>query len=159
MRAVSTVLAITCLLAAPANAQKAAPADTNAIEACLKKAEMDGNAGFNCVGLIADPCIKSVKQTNDYVEAAKKCAARELAVWNELMPKAVAGVKKGGFKEAENATGAAQKAWIESVKVLCPVFDAIEPGMFFGGSVYCRLQETGRRTIMLHRLSAAVNER
>jgi hypothetical protein len=146
-------------LSCPAHAQKAAPADLKIIDTCLKKAESEGNAGFNCIGAIADPCIKGVKQTNDDVEASKKCAARELAVWNELMPKALARVKKGGFKETEKATGPAQSTWIESVKSLCPVFDAIEPGMFLGGAVYCRLQETARRTVILQRLSDAVNER
>lgn len=154
-------IATLCLPGSPAYAQtqKAAPADAKAIDACLKKAGTDGSTGFNCIGAIADPCIKGVEKTNDYVEASKKCATRELLVWTELMPKALAGVKKGGFKETEKATGAAQTAWTESLKALCPVFDMIEPGMFLGGSAYCRLQETGRRTIILQKLSAAVNER
>jgi hypothetical protein len=148
-----------CLLASPVHAQTAAPADVKALEACIDKAGSNGNAGFNCVGSIADPCIKGVAKTNDYVEASKKCAMRELAVWNALMPKAIQGVKKGGFKETEKAIGPAQKAWTESLQALCPVFDLIEPGMFLGGAAYCRLQETGRRTIILQRLSASVNER
>lgn len=152
------LLIIAFLSASPVHAQKAAPADSKTIEACLKKAESEGASGFNCVGLIADPCIKGVKGTNDDVDGSKKCAIRELLVWNELMPKALAGVKKGGFKETDKVTGTAQTAWAESLKSLCPVFDAIDPGMFLGGAAYCRLQETGRRTIILQRLSAAVNE-
>jgi hypothetical protein len=160
MRIATTVLTATLWLLAPsAHAQKAAPADVKAIAACIDKAETNGSHGFNCVGSIADPCIKSVAQTNDYVEASRKCAMRELAVWDDLMLKAMQGVKKGGFKETEKATGPAQRAWAESSKALCPVFDLIEPGMFLGGSAYCRLQETGRRAILLQRLSASVNER
>lgn len=140
---------IVLLSAAPAFAQKAAPADAKAIEACLAKAESDGKPGFNCVGAIADPCIESAKGTNTDVESWKKCAARELAVWTGLMAKALQGVGKGGPKGADKATGAAQAAFLESVKALCPVFDVIEPGMVPGGANYCRLQETARRTILL----------
>jgi hypothetical protein len=145
--------------AAPALAQRATPADTAAVKACLKAAQEKGAFGGECVGVVADPCIKTAAPTDDGGNTkVKACAARELAVWNALLDDALKHVAKGGFAETTKAVTNAQKSWATSRDQLCPVFDKIEPGMYHGGANYCRLQETARRVLSLVKLGEAVNE-
>jgi hypothetical protein len=158
MRTVLLALAA-FLVAGPAAAQKAAPADMAAIKACLKAAAEKPSFGGECVGLVADPCIKAAAPTDDGSNAkVKACAARELTVWSSLLDGALKRVTQGGFPEIVKAVGAAQKTWAASRDQLCPVFDKIEPGMYLGGAAYCRLQETARRVLSLDKLGDAVNE-
>jgi hypothetical protein len=153
------VLAACCaILAGPAQAQSASREDTAAINNCLNAADYHGNFGGNCVGIVADPCIKTAGTTNEYVEKSRVCAARELAVWNALLTSALAQVKKGGFAEITKAAESAQAPLRDSINKLCPVFENLDPGMSRGGANYCRLQETARRALTLRRLAAAVNE-
>lgn len=140
-------------------AQKAAPADVAAIKACLKTAGEKSSFGGECVGLIADPCIKAAAPSDDGGSTkVKACAARELAAWTPLLDDALKRVASGGFAETTKAVAAAQKTWAASRDQLCPVFDKIEPGMYLGGAAYCRLQETARRVLSLDKLGDAVNE-
>ena len=83
------------MLAAQASAQPSAP-DARAIATCLKAAEDKGAFGGECIGVIADPCIAKARDTDKSVEASKACAARELAVWRELMRLALTRMKPGG---------------------------------------------------------------
>jgi hypothetical protein len=145
-----------------AGAQDAA-ADRAAVKKCLGDAQEADKFGGGCIGIIADPCIKDPNkakaQTVEAVTAAEKaCANRELAVWTELMQAAVKKVQRGGFKDISQPVADAQKSWAASRDKLCPVFDKIEPGMYVGGSAYCRLQETARRALSLDKLGDAVNE-
>lgn len=142
-------LGVICPLAAAA---APSPQDTKVIETCLNA---DSEAlGAQCIGIVADPCIKAAANE----DASKACAARELAVWEEELKTALKAVTAGGFKEIIAAVAQAQKSWRESREKLCPTFDKIEPGMFVGGANYCRLQETARRVLLLRKLGAAVNE-
>jgi len=150
-----------CLVIAlsPVHAQKAAPADLAAIKACLKTAASKESFGGQCIGIVADPCIKAAAPTDDGGSTkVKACAARELAAWSPLLDDALKRIAKGGFADVTKAVTAAQKTWAASRDQLCPVFDKIEPGMYLGGAAYCRLQETARRVITLHKLGDAVNE-
>jgi len=133
------------------------PADAKAIEACLKAAADKNASGVACIGIVADPCIAKVRETDAYHEGSRACAARELAVWTARLQRAMAGVGKGGFKDITTAAGASQKCWLESLNRLCPVFEKLDPGMSLGGANYCRLQETAMRVLVLERLAEAVN--
>ena len=145
--------------ASPAFAQKAAPADIAAIKACLKAAAEKASFGGQCIGIVADPCIKAAAPTDDGGSTkVKACAARELAAWSPLLDDALKRITKGGFADTTKAVTAAQKTWAASRDQLCPVFDKIEPGMYLGGAAYCRLQETARRVLSLDKLGDAVNE-
>jgi hypothetical protein len=154
-----TMVAALLLLLLLATGAAAGPnaADTKTIEACLKAATDQGASGFGCIGIIADPCIKKVSETDAYREASRTCAARELAVWSARLQRAVANVGKGGFKEVSSALAASQKSWSESLTRLCPVFEKLDPGMSLGGANYCRMQETAMRVLLLERLAEAVN--
>ena len=132
-------------------------ADTKAIEACLKAAADKNTSGVACIGIVADPCIAKLRETDAYHEGSRACAARELAVWTARMQRAVQSANKGGFKEIVTAVAASQKSWTESLNRLCPVFEKLDPGMSLGGANYCRLQETAMRVLVLERLAEAVN--
>jgi hypothetical protein len=138
--------------------QKAAPADSQAIAACLKKAETDGKFGGHCIGLVADPCIAVAKTKASYREDSKACAARELAVWNALSAEALKRAVPAADKKMSAAITESQKAFALSRDKLCPIYDNVDPDMAMGGANYCRLQETARRALMLRRLADAVNE-
>jgi hypothetical protein len=142
-----------CLLCPPAfAAPKAAPADRAAINQCLAHDKKgDGEA---CVGIVADPCIATVKSGASYNEAAKACATREFGVWNELLQQTMKGLKSSGGPDLAES----QSNWLKSREAMCPLFDNIDPGMYLGGSEYCRLQETGRRYLILDKLLQAVSE-
>ncbi len=143
------------LLAAPALAQVAAPADTRAITDCLKQAESAGQLGGNCIGLVADPCIRKSDKTSD---KTKLCASRELAVWVALADVASKKVKSGGFREISAAVAESDKGWGQLRDQLCPVFDKVDPGMAPGGVAYCRMQTTAHRALLLRKLGEAVSE-
>jgi hypothetical protein len=149
------VVVLATLSVAPASAAPSA-VDARAIASCLKMAEENGAFGGQCIGAVADPCIATVKDTASYQDGSKTCAAREFAVWDELLRIALSRMKAGG-KEVVAAVAAAQKTWSQSLGRLCPLFDNLDPGMSLGGAAYCRLQETARRVLMLRRLADAVN--
>ena len=153
LRVVPVVLAL--LAAAPARAQTPAPADTAALTTCIDGAEDKGIFPAACIGLLADPCIA---KSDNVIETQKACIARELAAWNEVLRKALGKVKAGGFKPIDAAVVASQKSFATSRDGLCAVFDKIDPGTLPGNSAYCHLQETARRTLLLHRLGGALGE-
>jgi hypothetical protein len=154
-----TFLPLAALLACsvPALAQKAG-ADGPAVAACLKKSSDAGEFGASCIGVVADPCITESMAKKTYWEDSKACANRELAVWTELMAKALKSVDKAADKKIKDAVVEAQKFWQQSREKLCPIFDGLDPGMAPGGANYCRLQETARRVLSLQRLGAALGE-
>ena len=146
-----------CLIASPAFAQSAAPADLKTINDCLKKADSADPFGLgnNCIGLVADPCVEKSDKTG---AKTKACAARELAVWTALTEGASKRVKAGGFKDISAAVAESDKGWIQLRDKLCPVFDKIEPGFLPADGTYCRMQVTAHRALLLRRLGDAVNE-
>lgn len=150
--------ALIWLSVVPAFAQKAAPADSKTIAACLEKAEGDGKYPGHCIGIVADPCITAASGKASDWENSKACAARELSVWTALMADALKRANAGAEKTMKTAIAESQSAFSKSRDALCPIYDKLDPGMVIGGTNYCRLQETARRTLMLRRLADAVNE-
>lgn len=133
----------------------AAPQDTAAIEQCLARDE--ASLGAQCIGMIADPCMKALKDDDSASTKAKACAARELAVWDDQLVASLKATDSGG-KDIKTPVAQSQKSWRDARDKFCPVFDKIDPGMFVGGANYCRLQETARRVLLLRKLGAAVGE-
>lgn len=152
---IALILAAVFLLPATAVAQQPAAADLKIIGDCLKSADQNGNVGGGCIGIVADPCTR--KAGND-VARSKACAQRELLVWNAVAEAAAKRVRAGGFREISKALAELQKAWVQQRDALCPVFDKIEPGFLPGDAVYCRMQTTANRALLLRRLGEAVNE-
>ncbi|HLH93031.1 MAG TPA: lysozyme inhibitor LprI family protein [Xanthobacteraceae bacterium] len=160
MSAARMLAVLLCLGAAGAGfAAAPSPAeDSKAVARCVDAAQKaDGFAG-NCVGVVADPCIKAVRERDSAAEDAKACARRELAVWAARLKTALAAAAKNGGKDMASSVTAAQKAWTASQEKLCPLFDNLDPGASLGGADYCRLQETARRALVLERLAGAVSE-
>jgi len=136
----STFLLFTSAYAAP----QISSADIRSITQCLN-ASHDRN---ECVGIVADACIKAVVG-DSYLEDAKACAARERGVWEERLQASLKTVNES-FPAVRLAIADAQSNWLKSLEGLCPTFDAIDPGMYSaGGSEYCRLQEIGRRALII----------
>jgi hypothetical protein len=160
MSAARTLTLLLCLGAAGA-AFAAAPSpaeDSKAVARCVEAAQkVDGFAG-NCIGVVADPCIKAARERDSAAEDAKACARRELGVWAVRMHNAIRVIGLNGGEDVLLSVTATQKAWTASQDKLCPLFDNLDPGAALGGADYCRLQETARRALMLERLAAAVSE-
>ncbi len=151
----SLLFAGLCLLPAERAAAQRAEADQRIVSLCLEKAEAARSFGGECVGIVADPCIKAAAGT---AEAEQACAAREEAVWRRRIDEALKRIRAGGFGEVTAAVAEAQKSWAASRERLCPALGRIDPGMYPGGSTYCRLQENARRALTLMKLGAALNE-
>jgi hypothetical protein len=156
LKLAAAMLAASLPFSSIAFAQGTAPADVRVIDACLKTAEENGVFGGACVGLVADPCIKTAKGANDDVARWKACAARELAIWTQKTNEALKKVQVGA--DVTKAVNESQKIFAASRDRFCAVFDKVEPGMYPGGASYCRLRETANRTLSLIMLGAAVNE-
>jgi uncharacterized protein YecT (DUF1311 family) len=135
----STYLLFTSAYTAP----QISSADRGSITQCVN-ASHDRN---ECVGIVADACIKAIAG-DSYVEDAKACAARERGVWDERLQASLKSVN-ASFPALQLAIADAQSNWLKSLEGLCPDFDDIDPGMYVGGSEYCRLQETGRRALII----------
>lgn len=134
------------------------PADARKIDACLKAATEQGASGVACIGIVADPCIKTASTTNAYINDSVACAARELAIWTARLQRALQSANRASGKDMATAVAASQKSFTDSLARLCPVFAKLDPGMALGGATYCRLQATAMRALQIERLSAAVNE-
>jgi hypothetical protein len=148
-------IALTCAtLTLPASAAPQSP-DSKIIDQCVEAG--NGNAAFpgNCIGIVADPCTKAA---DNETEASKKCAARELAIWNSRLQAAMNAIKKGGFPKLVTSVQASQKGWASSLDQLCPVFDQIDPSPPLQAGVFCRLHETARRALILEHIGASVSE-
>jgi hypothetical protein len=158
MKIVFAILSfLTFGFATPTLAQAPAPADIKVVTDCLKKAAEDGSFGGGCIGVVADPCIKIASTKNSYIEDGKKCATRENTVWIELMRRELADVGKGAPGKSLNPIKDAQKSFAQSRDAFCPHFDNVDPEVAKGGSIYCRMQENARRTLLLRLLATAVN--
>jgi len=150
-------LALILLTNPAAAAPKPKPQDLKAVQTCL--AGREGELGTKCIGMIADPCIKAAEHKelgSVDQDKANACAARELAVWEAQLETELKAVRAGG-NDIIKAVADAQTTWRASREKLCPVFAKVEPGMLNGAADYCRLQETGRRVLLLRRLGEAVN--
>ena len=131
--------------------------DARKIDTCLKAAMEQGASGVACIGIVADPCIKAASTTNSYIKDSVACAARELAIWNARLHRAVQSASKGGGKDVATAVAASQKSFTDSIAKLCPQFENLDPGMSLGRGAYCHLHETAMRVIVLEQLADAVN--
>ncbi len=141
---------------AAADAQQPASADKGTLAKCLDAATEAANFGGQCIGIIADPCMKKAEGSTSDVKDKKACAARELAVWNDILTDALRQIKAGADNKMNASVTSAQAAWSQSLKALCPIFNNLDPGMSEGGAEYCGLQETARRALVLKRLGEAV---
>jgi hypothetical protein len=151
-----SILILLPLSIATANAAPNAN-DAKKITACIEAAYEKAKSAVECIGIIADPCISAASGSNNDVQESKACAARELAVWSDLITRSVAGINRNG-KAFAAAVAAAQKSLADSLAKLCPIYDKVDPGTALGGANYCRLQETAVRALALDRLARSVDE-
>jgi hypothetical protein len=133
------------------------PSDAQKIAACLAAAGEKQASGAPCIGIVADPCIAKARESSSSSQDATACAARELAVWTARLQRATQSAGRAGGKTIAAAVAASQKSFTDSLARLCPLFENLDPGMALGGTTYCRMQETAMRTLLIERLSDAVN--
>jgi hypothetical protein len=89
------------------------------------------------------------RRTSDSdIDDAKACAGRELAVWSEFLRDSLKNVNASGPPDVRAVVAESQSTWLKSRELLCSLFDKVDPGMYIGGSDYCRLQEVGRRYLI-----------
>ena len=160
MKSVMTWGAVFCIgLTSSAYAlPQAAAEDSKSIARCIEAAQKGGRFAGNCIGTVADPCIKAAADRDSYVEDAKACAARELAVWVVRLQNSLKIIGRNGGAKMLSSVTVAQTNWTSSRDTLCPLFNNLDPGASLGADEYCRLQETARRVLLLERLGAAVSE-
>jgi hypothetical protein len=137
----------------------AVPQITAADSAAITQCVAHDKKGEKCIGIVADPCIAAAAKTDSYVEDAKACAARELAGWSEFLEASLKIVNTSSPPAVRTAVAEAQSNWLKSRESLCPFFDDVDPGMYIGGANYCRLQETGRRVLILECMSASQDKK
>jgi hypothetical protein len=132
--------------------------DRSLIGRCLDAARADAAFGGNCVGIIADPCIKNVRNSDSFVQDARNCAARELAVWEFRLQEGVRKLNRTGSPTIKTAVASAQSNWAAARGRICPAFNNLDPGAVPGSGEYCRLQETARIALLIEWLLAATVE-
>ena len=131
--------------------------DDHKIAACLKEAASKGVAGTVCIGIVADPCIAEVRDTNEEAREAAICAAREVGVWQLRLNNAGMRAAKAGGKELSATLATSMRHWGESATSLCPLFQRLGPGMALGGGNYCYVYENAIRALQLERLADALH--
>jgi len=141
------ILAVYLLFAPAFAAAQIATADRTAITQCLAQ----DKKGEACIGIVFDSCYIRGSDLED----AKACAGRELAVWDEFLQASLKTMDANSPPAVRTAVAEAQSNWLKSRESVCPTFDSVDPGMGVGGANYCRLQETGRRALILECLSAS----
>jgi len=127
-------------------AETARPADTAALQACLKSELGQELAGERCIGVVADPCLDKGPSTSEQVE----CTTRELVVWDAMLnadyKALLRKLDKGQIAKLQDA----QRAWIASRDRTCDFYWHFHQGtMAVPMSAYCRLRETARRVMYL----------
>lgn len=142
----------------PAYADPVVAKDRATVAHCVGAEHEKQKFGDRCVGIIADPCIADAISHNSPADDARACAARELAVWAERLKIALDKASASAPPSFRPALAEAQKSWLASREKLCALFNDLDPGANLGGSDFCRLQETGRRTLVVERLADAVSE-
>lgn len=131
-----------------AQAPKSEPADTAAIEACIKEDRGKGGYGERCYGVIADPCLATPDGKTTAGTVA--CLSREYRVWDEVLTRTYNELRARLSPELAARLQQAQRAWIESRKLSCEFFWDFIRGTLAGPSVEtCFGRETANRALYL----------
>lgn len=145
-----TALAVLVVLGAglvPAAAQTDKPSakDAAAIQSCLKAKPQ---AQFNCVGVVADPCLErdDTKSTAD----KNACIDRELAVWDDILNETFRRLRDKLDEQQKTKLRDMQRAWIVSKEKTCAFYwDYFQGTMASPMGSYCVNSETARRALFL----------
>jgi uncharacterized protein YecT (DUF1311 family) len=138
-----------CLLApagAFAQAGKAQPRDTAAVDNCLKSQRGRELKGERCIGVVADPCLKNATSTAD----SNACADRERLVWDAMLNDNYRRLRESLDAEQQTKARDMQRAWIEARDKTCTFYwDYYQGTMASPMAAYCVLRETARRAMFL----------
>jgi len=129
-------------------AQSTAPSarDVTAVQSCLRSQRGRELKGERCIGVVADPCLKSARSTADQ----NACADRELAVWDDILNETYRRLGRRLDDEQKGKARDMQRAWIESRDKTCAFYwDYFQGTMASPMSAYCSVRETARRAMFL----------
>jgi uncharacterized protein YecT (DUF1311 family) len=129
-------------------AQSAAPGarDVAVVQSCLKSQRGRDLKGERCIGVVADPCLKSARSTADQ----NACADRELAVWDDILNETYRRLGAHLDEEQKGKAREMQRSWIETRDKTCAFYwDYFQGTMASPMSSYCNVRETARRAMFL----------
>jgi uncharacterized protein YecT (DUF1311 family) len=136
------LIATECL----AQAERPQPRDVAAVQNCLKSQRGKELQGERCIGVIADPCLKSARSTAD----SNGCADRERLVWDAMLNDTYQRLRDHLDEEQKNKARDLQRAWMESRDKTCTFYwDYFQGTMASPMSAYCMVRETARRAMFL----------
>ena len=131
-----------------AQAEKPAPKDAAAVQACLDSERGEELDGARCIGVVADPCLENANSTVDM----RECSSRELRVWDVMLNDAYAQVREQLDAKQQIKLRDMQRAWIASRDKTCAFYYDFHQGTMATPLIaYCMVRETARRTMFLRR--------
>ena len=116
---------------------------------CLANAVEQSLPKSNCIGVVADACMK--EPGNDSTVMMTACLDRESRLWDDLLNDRYGLLMEALNEEQAIALQSSQRAWIDMRDKTC----AYEASLWQGGTgagpaaVGCFLRETGWRALML----------
>src|SRR5437867_3531436 len=92
--------------------------DVAAVQNCLKSPRGRELKGERCIGVVADPCLKSARSTADQ----NACADRELAVWDDILNETYRRLGRHLDEEQQAKARDMQRSWIETRDKTCAFY-------------------------------------
>jgi len=144
---------LACMLAGSAfgQADKPDPADTAAVETCLKNARANSRPPESCIGIVADPCLDNAEDPSTY--GMVRCSVRECEVWDERLNRTYKKLMTELEPAKRTELRDMQRAWITFHEKKCDFHRVIEEGtVSIPLASYCGLEETGRQALFLEEM-------
>jgi uncharacterized protein YecT (DUF1311 family) len=129
-----------------AQTDKPQPRDLTAVQNCLKSQRGKDLQGERCIGIVADPCLKSARSTAD----SNACADRERLVWDAMLNDTYQRLRDHLEEEQKTKARDMQRAWMESRDKTCTFYwDFYQGTIASPQAAYCMARETARRAMFL----------
>jgi uncharacterized protein YecT (DUF1311 family) len=131
-----------------AQAQKADPGDTAAIQDCLKQNAGEAERDRACIGIIADACLKEPK--HESAAAIVTCHVRERLVWDDIAVKTFEQLRLKVNDMQWVKLRDMQRKWSDGRKQTCEFYWEFSRGTAASPlSETCYRRETARRALYL----------
>ena len=148
MKAIVLAIATLVLGVTAGAAEPALPADTAAVQSCLKSERGKELDGERCIGVVAEPCMEKRYSTAEQVE----CTTREFAVWDAMLNADYKSLQRSLDRKQNAKLRDMQRAWMTSRDRTCAFYwDFHQGSMAAPMTAYCTMRETARRVMFLRR--------
>lgn len=149
--ALSVGLHLIGICAAWAQADRPNPADAAVIEDCLEAARGSRQRRGECIGRLADACLKKAEDPSTYGMA--ECSRREHAVWDARLNRAYRALLRDLDPEQRTEVRNAQRAWTAFSQKKCRLHRVLEEGTIaIPIAAYCAMEEAGRQALFFEQL-------